>query len=113
MINKTILKKQGILNEIENYIRVLIKNKINPEKIILYGSFAKGKTHQYSDIDIAVISDQFGKDEIEELMKLARLTIDVSDRIEAIPLTNDNLKLKYHSLIGEIKKYGKVIYSSN
>ena len=58
-------------------------------------------------------SDQFGKDEIEELMELARLTIDVSDRIEAIPLTNDNLKLKYHSLIGEIKKYGKVIYSSN
>jgi len=40
------------------------------------------------------------------------LTIDVSDRIEAIPLTNDNLKLEYHSLIGEIKKYGKVIYSN-
>ncbi len=113
MIDKIILKKQGILNEIENYIKVLIKNNINPSKILLYGSFAKGKTHPYSDIDIAVISDQFGKDEIEELMELARLTIDVSDRIEAIPLTNDNLKLKYHSLIGEIKKYGKVIYSSN
>ena len=113
MIDKIILKKQGILNEIENYIEVLIKNNINPSKIILYGSYAKGKTHLYSDIDIAVISDQFGKDEIEELMELARLTIDVSDRIEAIPLTNDNLKLKYHSLIGEIKKYGKVIYSSN
>ncbi|PIP64228.1 nucleotidyltransferase [Candidatus Roizmanbacteria bacterium CG_4_9_14_0_8_um_filter_34_12] len=113
MINKIILKKQGILNEIENYIKVLIKNKINPEKIILYGSFAKEKAHQYSDIDIAVISDQFGKDEIEELMELERLTIDVSDRIEAIPLTNDNLKLKYHSLIGEIKKYGKIVYSSD
>jgi len=68
MIDKIILKKQGILNEIEDYIKVLIKNKINPEKIILYGSYAKGKAHQYSDIDIAVISDQFGKDEIEELM---------------------------------------------
>ena len=113
MIDKIILKKQGILNEIENYIKVLIKNKINPEKIILFGSFAKGKNHQYSDIDLAVISDQFGKDEIEELMELARLTIDVSDRIEAIPLTNDNLKLKYHSLIGEIKKYGKIVYSSD
>ena len=112
MIDKIILKKQGILNEIENYIKVLIKNKINPEKIILFGSFAKGKNHQYSDIDLAVISDQFGKDEIEELMELARLTIDVSDRIAAIPLTNDNLKLEYHSLIGEIKKYGKVIYSN-
>lgn len=110
MINKIILKKQGILDEIEAYIKVLIKNEINPKKIILYGSFAKGKTHPYSDIDIAVVSDQFGKDEIEEMMKLARLTINISDRIEAIPLTNNNLKLKYHSLIGEIKKYGKVIY---
>jgi len=113
MIDKIILKKQGILNEIEDYIKVLIKNKINPEKIILYGSYAKGKAHQYSDIDIAVISGQFGKDEIEELMNLARLTIDVSDRIEAIPLTNENLKLKYHSLIGEINKYGKMVYSLN
>ena len=107
-----ILKKQGILNEIESYIKVLKNNKIYPKKIILYGSFAKGSTHPYSDIDIAVISDQFGKDEIEELMKLARLTIDVSNRIEAIPLTNDNLKLKYHSLIGEINKYGKIIYQA-
>ncbi|MBI5123202.1 nucleotidyltransferase domain-containing protein [Candidatus Roizmanbacteria bacterium] len=110
MINKIILEKQGILDEIELYIKVLIKNKINPNKIILYGSFAKGTTNPYSDIDIAVISDQFGKDEIEEMMNLARLTIDVSDRIEAIPLTNNNLKLKYHSLIGEINKYGKIIY---
>ena len=46
-------------------------------------------------------------------MNLARLTIDVSDRIEAIPLTNENLKLKYHSLIGEINKYGKTVYSLN
>lgn len=112
MINKIDLKKQGILEEIERYIEVLIKNKINPNKIILFGSFAKGETHQYSDIDIAVISDQFGRDEIEEMMKLARLTIDVSDRIEAIPLTNNNLKLKYHSLIGEINKYGKIIYQA-
>lgn len=112
MINTVDLKKQGILEEIEKYIKVLIKNKINPNKIILYGSFAKGKTHKYSDIDIAVISDQFGKDEIEEMMKLAKLTLDVSDRIEAIPLTNNNLKLKYHSLIGEINKYGKIIYQA-
>ncbi len=43
---------------------------------------------------------------------LSRLTVGVSDKIEAIPLRERYLQSKYHPLIGEIKKYGKVIYTS-
>jgi predicted nucleotidyltransferase len=102
-----------IKKEVEKFIDIMLQNNIKVDKVILFGSYAKGNTHVYSDIDLAVISSDFGMDELEEMMMLSKLSWKVSDRIEAIPLTNDNLKLKYHSLIGEIKKYGKVIYSSN
>jgi len=36
-----------------------VKEKFNPEKIILFGSYARGKANGYSDIDIIVISNKF------------------------------------------------------
>ena len=104
--------KLGFLEEIEKYIEVLKINNIKPEKIILFGSLAKNKYHFYSDIDLAIVSSQFKKDFIEAMMTLSKLTIGVTDRIEPIALTPEDLNRKYHSLIEEIKKYGKVIYSA-
>jgi len=102
-----------IKKDIEKFIDILLKNNIRVDKVILFGSYAKGNTHIYSDIDLAVISSDFGRDELEEMMLLSKLSWKVSDRIEAIPLTEHSLLSKYHPLIGEIKKYGKVVYSSN
>ena len=101
----------SIKKDIEKFIDILLKNNIRVNKVILFGSYAKGNTHIYSDIDLAVVSSDFGRDELEEMMFLSKLSWKVSDRIEAIPLTEQNLLSKYHPLIGEIKKYGKVIYS--
>ena len=111
-ITKRSLEKLGVLEEIEKYIEVLKINNIKPEKIILFGSLAKNKYHFYSDIDLAIVSSQFKKDVIEAMMTLSKLTIGVADRIEPIALTPEDLNKKYHPLIGEIKKYGKVIYSA-
>jgi len=109
-ITKKTLEKLGVLEEIEKYIEVLKINNIKPEKIILFGSLAKNKYQPYSDIDLAIVSSQFKKDVIEAMMILSKLTIGVADRIEPIALIPEDLNKKYHPLIGEIKKYGKVIY---
>ncbi len=76
----------------------------------LFGSFAKGTAHAYSDIDLAVVSSQFGKDELREMMNLARWSLGASNRIEAVPITERMLASRYHPLIGEIKKWGRVVY---
>jgi len=47
----------------------------------------EGKNTEYSDIDIAVVSEDFGKDKIEERMSLFRLGSRIDPRLEAIPLT--------------------------
>ena len=36
-----------------------VKQKFEPQRIILFGSFARGNINEYSDVDVAVISDKF------------------------------------------------------
>jgi predicted nucleotidyltransferase len=112
MTKKTILRKMGVLKEVKDYIRVLKNHNIKIEKVILFGSFVKNKNHKYSDIDLAIVSSQFKKDTIDSMMLLSRLTSGVSDRIEPIALTPEDMKSKYHPLIGEIKKYGQIVYQA-
>lgn len=42
------------INEIKNYV-AKIKQKFNPSKIILFGSYAYGKPSEDSDVDLLVI----------------------------------------------------------
>lgn|SRR3989338_11271127 len=98
--------------DIDKFVDVLKNHHVAIDKIILYGSYAKQKQKSYSDIDLAVISPQFGKDEIDEMMLLSKLAWKASDRIEPIPLTTKQLQMDYHPLIDEIKKYGKIVYKS-
>ncbi|MBI4698748.1 MAG: nucleotidyltransferase domain-containing protein, partial [Nitrospirae bacterium] len=46
--------------DIESYLKTIIEkitNNFNPEKIILFGSYAYGKPTKDSDIDLMVIMD--------------------------------------------------------
>lgn len=105
-VDKTIQKEVG------EYIKLLLKNNIIPKKVILFGSYAKKKASEQSDIDLVVVSNSFGEDEIQEMMELKKLSLRVSDRIEAIPLNEKYLKSRYHPLIGEVNKYGKIVYKA-
>jgi len=42
--------------DVQKIIDELVKN-YQPEKVILFGSRANGKTHEWSDIDLAVIKN--------------------------------------------------------
>ena len=82
MVEKTINK--DILNSINEYIEE-IKKHYNITTIILFGSYAKGTETEDSDIDIAVISDDF--DDIYDCMAiLMGMTWDIDARIEPHPI---------------------------
>lgn len=112
-MKKIIFKDNQIKKEVRDFVNLLQKEQIKISRIILFGSYAKGEQKDYSDIDLAVVSPNFGKDTHKEMMFLVNLSSRVSDRIEAIPVAEKDMRMKYHPLIGEIKKYGKEIYSSN
>lgn len=48
-----------VQNKIERFIVELEKIGINVEKVILFGSYAKGTNNEWSDIDLAVVSNDF------------------------------------------------------
>lgn len=104
MAKKRISKK--IKKSIAHYKKKLISEGLTFDKIILFGSYAKGNAHPYSDIDVAVVSRFFGKNDFREMSKLNALTYGVDTRIEAHPISSANFLNPVSPFVIEVKKYG-------
>ena len=100
---------------IKQYIEQLTKIGIHPERIILYGSYAKGTAKPYSDIDLVIISKDLEKwPGIERLQFLSRATLYVDAPLEVLGYTPKEIKDHGDESIfwEEISKTGKEIYKS-
>ena len=53
------LTQDAAIEIVRNYARNIEANGVNLRKVILYGSFAKGTQHEWSDIDVALVADEF------------------------------------------------------
>ena len=71
----------------------------------LYGSFAKGTSNKWSDIDIAIISSDFSDDLFDARLSLMRLAATIDDRIEPRPFIK-KLFNRNDPLADEIQKNG-------
>ena len=92
---------------VRKFIKALKQEGIPVDRVILYGSYAKGKTRPDSDIDVAVISKNFGKDRVEEGMALFRIAGKIDPRLEPIPISSESYeKDTWVPLIYEIKEKG-------
>ena len=78
---------KAVLASVKKLIEILKQNDCRIKKVILYGSYADGSFREYSDIDIALISDDFGKDKVEEKILLLRLASHIDPRLEPVPLS--------------------------
>ncbi len=70
-----------IMEIVQKYVETICEN-YNVYAIILFGSYAKGTSNDDSDIDIAVITDDFNNDIIDEELNLMRLRRSIDTRIE-------------------------------
>lgn len=105
MAKKPIPKK--VISEIEDYIKKLKEDKLPIEKVIIFGSYAKGTQNKSSDIDICIISPKF-KDawKAMEYLWSKRELKDPNYAIEPIGLNSKDLKDKYSALSSEIRNTG-------
>lgn len=99
-----------------DFVVETIKRTLKPEKIILFGSYARGDNKEDSDFDLAVIKKSPKKhgEVAEVLTDLYRNGYDweVSPDIHLFSSEDFNLRLKNNSLfIKEIMK-GKTIYAA-
>lgn len=91
------------------FVRELTAKGIPVTKAYLFGSYAKGKVKSYSDIDICIVSPDFGKDLIDEMVRLRQISRSVDNRIEPLPFGIDDMNNPYDPLAAEIRRFGQSI----
>ena len=101
------------LNKIDTQTIVKKLIPLNPEKIILFGSYAKGNPKPESDIDLLIIkiTNQKPGKRIEQVLKLTWGNI---PHIEPQVLTPEEFKQAIEEnrffITEEVLKYGKILY---
>ena len=71
---------------VTQYIEELEKHQIHITEAILFGSCAKGRETSESDIDVALVSDDFTGDRFEDRRRIVPLRREIDSRIEPILL---------------------------
>jgi len=78
--------EKSIVNDVRNYLLRLAEQGIEISFGIVFGSYASGHAHQWSDIDLVVVSPQFDKTITREnINTLWRIAARTDSRIEPIP----------------------------
>ena len=105
-------ERTSIIKNIRRFIAAA-STRLDIKKAVLFGSHASGREREWSDIDLAVISDDFegmsAKERSHLLSKIAWETgvteIDALGYTEAEFAIDDAL-----DLVSEIKEHGVVVY---
>ena len=81
-MDKIPIKIHRLLNK---YIEELEKNRIPIRQAVLFGSYAAGSSNEWSDIDIALVSDVFEGMRIRDRNKIRKITLDISSDLSPLP----------------------------
>ncbi len=84
---------------VKRYIQELENNGFHIKRAILFGSYAKGKFDEWSDIDVALVSEDFEGVRFFDIEKIAKVTLNVDSSISPLPyrpedFTEDDLFVK-------------------
>jgi predicted nucleotidyltransferase len=94
-----------IKKTIRSYLSTLQQNNIPIKEAVLFGSYATGKNHEWSDIDIALVSDLFVGNRMDDKDKIRDITLSVSYDIEVLPFAPFDFNSK-NPFVKEILKTG-------
>jgi len=100
------MDKKTALNIAGIYANV-VRDKFSLIKVILFGSFAKGNYNDDSDIDIAVVFNDYDN-LLDMQLELMRLRRKIDSRIEPHPFRESEFNLS-NPVVNEIIKYGEEI----
>ncbi len=104
------MDKEAVLKIISDFGKALEAQRVKPQKIVLFGSYSTGTQHEGSDIDLVVISEDFGgKDYWERIDILSAAIFTVFAPIEATAMTPQEWE-NGDSRIVDYARNGEVVY---
>ena len=100
------MDKEQVINIVSRYAWEVTR-EFQPERVVLFGSHATGAAGEDSDIDVAVVFNEFTGDALEVSARLCGLTRRVSTLIEPILVDRAHDRSGF---VAEILRTGEVIY---
>lgn len=106
------MAKKQIEVSIKKYLETLKARNIRIQKAILYGSLAAGAGDEDSDIDLAIVSPDLGRDRFKEAVMLKKLTFGIDLSISPRPYSVKQYQAARQGdfLFDEIIQKGKTVY---
>lgn len=104
-------RRRGELQaELDRFVTIVVE-QMQPERIVLFGSFAQGRVHEWSDLDIAVVAPT----ELPFYERLDRVFRNVQPRVGLdllvyTPEEWDELRATRPFIQEEIVAKGRVLY---
>jgi predicted nucleotidyltransferase len=98
------------LSAIRRFAKQLAE-RFQPERIILFGSYAYGKPHQFSDVDMLVVMP--ARNEIDKAVQILNV-LDPPFSVDLIVRTPHNLSWRLEEgdwFLREVVSKGKVLYA--
>lgn len=107
-----ISKDKEIQNAFTDIIQSIIRNYA-PQKIVLFGSYAKGEAHEGSDIDLMLIKETSKRfiDRIADVIKLNNTLISLEPLVYS-PWEFETMKKEKRDFILTIEEEGIEIYDA-
>ena len=105
------MRTKEAIEIVGNYAREIEARGVHLNMVIMFGSFAKGTQHEWSDIDVALVADEFiGVPFIDHKLFPYIGIKKPYIRIEALTYPTDYFR-KSDPFIEEIKKEGIMIFN--
>lgn len=104
--NKKMAAKKSVIKLVNDFISELKKKNISIRRAILFGSHAKGNAHKYSDIDVAIVADEFEGVNFIDLKFFMDIKIKKKYALISTQTFNSNYFKKGDAFIQEIIKSG-------
>jgi predicted nucleotidyltransferase len=106
------MDKNSVLKIIAQFKDAMENQKIAVQRIILFGSWAYGTPHEWSDIDLIVISESFKEMSYWERIKVvARAVYKVFEPIEATALTPDEWESGEYTIV-DYARQGETVFAA-
>lgn len=107
-------RSTSVADQVERFVAQL-NRALKLERVILFGSHAYGRPHEWSDIDVGVISPDFsGLGRVVRLEWLERVAWEAeAHAVEPVGLTTEEYaEASELSLLGEVREKGIVVYDA-
>ncbi|MBM2814514.1 MAG: nucleotidyltransferase [Ignavibacteria bacterium] len=97
-----------IYEKINKFLSELERNQIHIQKAILFDSYVKGTNDEWSDIDLAIVSDDFTGDRFEDKSRLRKFKAVAEWDVSPLPFRREDFENSFF-VRDEILKNGIVI----